>query len=118
MTDAPKIIGLDGKPFVPPATPEGEATAVKVCENSLRLAKDILVKVEAGELQGLGVIGIAADRPLCAFTHMEDETVPALALLNLAAETLKDMVLGHIDQYIHGVTAEEGDNDDPEDLGA
>lgn len=94
-----KIINAFGRKGDDPAQ-AGKEVAVPVCEGSLFLVREVLRMVKSGELRDVGVIALAGGGPMTALSRSNGETVADLALLNLAADTLKDQVLHRVNDYM------------------
>ncbi len=126
-TGPDKIVRLDRKPFVAQvAAAEDAPEAVKIDESALKVAERLVEQIKAGEMRCLAFIALSGEgSPISTMPVHDDITFIDLALLNIAAESLKEQVSDCIysNSTRFGVTPNGGhveieDGDDPEDVGA
>jgi hypothetical protein len=91
--------------------PESEAVEIKPCAASVILLKELTRLVESGDVRNLCAIGVADGRPVSAFGIQTQEFVD-LALLSVAADSLKERLRDIIGRFGTAVqTIEDGDDD-------
>lgn len=116
MTD--KIIGLDRKPYVAP--PTDEAREIKVDASAVALLERMLERAKTGQLRAVAIIGLdPIGNPITSLPVHDDITFLDFALLNIAAETLKEQVVDCIHEYSTHVGIDpEGGEHELDDEGA
>jgi hypothetical protein len=91
--------------------PVSEPVKIKVCSASLTLIKELTRLVEAGEVRNLCAIGVSDGRPVAAF-GIHTQEFSEMALLSVAADSLKERLRDIIGQFRSAVqTIEDGDDD-------
>jgi hypothetical protein len=82
------IIHAFGRKPTDPLPNEPKAAPSPVCDRSLVLVQEILERIKAGKIRGVGIVGLEEGLPIAAITGPDDHTVRDLAVLLMAQKML------------------------------
>lgn len=82
------IIHAFGHKATDPLPNEPKAAPSPVCDRSLALVQEILERIKAGKIRGVGIVGLEEGLPIAAVTGPEDHGPRDLAVLLMAQKML------------------------------